>query len=198
MILDAGSPDRGAFALPPLIAEMVERGWIGEKSGQGFYKKVRTDGGSEILVLDPATMDYRPQQKPRLGALDAARAVEAPGERIRSLFLGRHEVGEFLRATLGPTLVYAARVAPAVAHSIDDVDRAMRWGFAWDLGPFETWDAIGADALVEACGVTEPPPLVQDLLAAGRTRFRPAANGAQRHVRCARPPNSRPRSRKKW
>ncbi len=179
--------ERGAFVLPPLVETMVARGWVGEKAGQGFYKKVRTDAGSEILALDPATLEYRPQQKPRLAPLDAARTIEDVGERLRSLFLGRHEVGEFLRATLGPTLVYAARVAPDVAHSIDDVDRAMRWGFAWDLGPFETWDAIGADALVEACGVTAPPPLVQDLVAAGRTRFRSDGNGGFAEVPPAGP-----------
>jgi len=168
---------RAAFTLPPLVETMVERGWVGEKAGQGFYKKVKAGGATEILVLDPATLDYRSQQKPRLGPLDAARAIEDTGERIRTLFLGRHEVGEFLRATLGATLLYAARVAPEIAHSIDDVDRAMRWGFGWDLGPFETWDAIGADAVLVACGVTDPPPLVKDLLASGRTRFRPDPEG---------------------
>ena len=166
-----------AFVLPPLVQTMVDRGWVGEKAGQGFYRKVRSETGSEILALDPATLEYRPQQKPRLAPLDAARAIENVGERIRTLFVGRDEVGEFLRATLGPTLVYAARVAPDIAHSIDDVDRAMRWGFGWELGPFETWDAIGADTVIEACAVADPPPLVRDLLAAGGTRFRPAAGG---------------------
>ena len=69
-----------------------------------------------------------------------------PGARIRALFNGKDKVGAFLRDTLGPTLVYAARVAPDVAHSIDDVDRAMRWGFGWELGPFETWDASASSA----------------------------------------------------
>ncbi len=69
-------------------------------------------------------------------------------------------------------MLYAARVAPDVAHSIDDVDRAMRWGFGWELGPFQTWDAIGIKTVLETCGVSEPPPIVRDLLTAGRTRFR--------------------------
>ena len=185
--------DRRAFALPAFVETMVERGWVGEKAGQGFYKKTKRDGRTEIHALDPATLEYRPPQKAPLAPLEAARAIEDPAERIRTLFLGKHDVGAFLRATLGSTLVYAARVAPEIAHSIDDVDRAMRWGFAWDLGPFETWDAIGVKALLEACGVADPPPLVRDLLASGRTRFRgdgagaPVA-GAARRARPADPP----------
>ena len=152
--------ERASFALPPLIAGMVERGWIGSKAGGGFYRKRKTGGGSEILTLDPGTMDYRARRSPRLPALDAAAAIDDPGERIRTLFEGRDRVGEFLRATLAPTLAYAAEVAPAIAHSIDDVDRAMRWGFGWELGPFELWDAIGVDKVLEAAGRTEPPQIV--------------------------------------
>ena len=143
--------ERPAFELPPLVAELVERGWIGEKAGQGFYRKERGAGGSAILALDPAAMEYRPRQPPRLAALDAARTVEDPAERVRTLFLARDRVGEFLRATLGPTLLYSAEVAAEVAHSPDDVDRALRWGFGWALGPFELLDAIGIDAVLDAC-----------------------------------------------
>ena len=159
---------RRALTLPPLVQQLVERGWVGEKAGQGFYKKV----GADILTLDPATLDYRPRKSARLASLDAAQSIEDVGERIKTLFLGRDKVGAFLRATLGPTLVYAARVAPSIANSIDDVDRAMRWGFGWDLGPFEIWDAIGVREVLEAVGVPEPPPIVADVLAAGRNRFR--------------------------
>ena len=155
--------ERAAFALPAWVAAMVERGWIGSKAGGGFYRKRRTAAGSEILTLDPAAMDYRARRSPRLPALDAAAAIDDAGERIRTLFGGRDRVGEFLRATLAPTLVYAAEVAPGIAHSIDDVDRAMRWGFGWELGPFELWDAIGIDAVLEAAGRTDPPALVRDL-----------------------------------
>ena len=171
--------EQASFALPPLIADMVGRGWIGSKAGGGFYRKQSTGAGSEILTLDPATMDYRPRRKPRLAALDAASAIDDPGERLRTLFRRRDRVGEFLRATLAPTLVYAAETAPAIAHSIDDVDRAMRWGFGWELGPFETWDAIGIDAVLEAAGRAHPPALVAQLrqpgssgTAASTARFR--------------------------
>ena len=114
---------------------------------------------------------------------------------MRELFLGRDRTGDLLRRTLGPTLVYAASIAPEIARSIDDVDRAMRWGFGWDLGPFELWDAIGVRAVVGACGVTDLPPAVKSLLDAGRDRFRdaplaPAGPGLRvlQSAKHARPP----------
>jgi 3-hydroxyacyl-CoA dehydrogenase len=170
--------ERIGFRLPPLIDTLIARGWIGEKAGQGFYKRqgwpdAKTPGGRDILTLDPATLSYRPRQSPRLPPLDAVRATDDPGARIRTLFLGKDTVGTFLRDTLGPALLYAARVAPSIAYSIDDVDRAMRWGFGWELGPFETWDAIGVRDVLEA--VTDPgpiPPLVDEVLRTGRNRFR--------------------------
>jgi 3-hydroxyacyl-CoA dehydrogenase len=147
---------------------MIERGWIGEKSGQGFYKRQKAaDGHTEILTLDPATMTYRPKQPARLPALDAARAIDDTATRVKTLFLGRDKVGAFLRQTLGPTLLYTSRVTPSIAHSIDDVDRVMQWGFGWELGPFETWDAIGAREVLEALGGPERPTLL-----CGRDRFR--------------------------
>ena len=161
-----------AFAMPALIEELEQRKWIGEKVGSGFYKRVKGPSGTEILVLDPTTMEYRPRHRVHHASLEAAKGIEDPGERIRKLFLGPDKVGQFLRRTLGATLVYTARVTPDIAHSIDDVDRAMRWGFAWDIGPFETWDAIGIREVLEACNVTDVPPLVKEVLAKDRNRFR--------------------------
>jgi 3-hydroxyacyl-CoA dehydrogenase len=132
------------FELPALVASLVERGWVGEKAGQGFYKREKSKSGSEILTLDPATLTYRPKQSARLPALETARSIDDVRERIKTLYLGKDKVGQFLRDTLGPTLRYTAKVWPDVAYSIDDVDRAMQWGFGWELGPFEIIDAIGA------------------------------------------------------
>ncbi len=126
--------DRAVFTLPPLVEAMIARGLIGAKAGQGFYKK---DASGEILTLDPASMEYRPQQPARLPSLDAARSIEDVAERVRTLMKGEDKVGRFLRATLAPTLDYAERVAPQIAHEPADIDRAMRWGFGWELGPFE-------------------------------------------------------------
>jgi len=163
--------DKAVFNLPQIVTDLVARGWVGAKAGQGFYKK---DASGEILSLDPGTMTYRAATPTRLPSLDAAKSIEDPGLRIRALFNGKDKVGEFLRGTLGPTLVYAARVAPEVAHSLDDVDRAMQWGFGWELGPFETWDAIGIEHVIEASGAAAPSPLVAEALARGGFRTKPA------------------------
>jgi 3-hydroxyacyl-CoA dehydrogenase len=160
------------FEMPPLVEELERRGLIGEKTGAGFYKRVKGPSGSDILVLDPASMEYRPRQRVHHASLEAAKGIEDPADRIKKLFLGSDKVGRFLRQTLGAVLLYTARVTPDIAHSIDDVDRAMRWGFGWDLGPFETWDAIGLREVLEACGASEAPPLVREALDGGRNRFR--------------------------
>jgi 3-hydroxyacyl-CoA dehydrogenase len=138
-----------SLGLPPVVSALVERGWVGEKAGQGFYKREKTTSGAEILTLDPATMTYRPKQAPRLPSLEAVRGIEDVRERIRTLFFGQDKVGRFLRDTLGRTLIYTARVTPDIAYSIDDVDRAMKWGFGWELGPFEMLDALGPCAVLD-------------------------------------------------
>jgi 3-hydroxyacyl-CoA dehydrogenase len=166
---------RQMFALPPLVSALVERGALGEKSGRGFYERRKgASGESEILALDPNTMEYRAPQPARLPSIEAAKSIADVRERTKTLFLGRDKVGTFLRRTLAPLLVYTARVAPDIAHSIDDVDRAMKWGFGWELGPFEVWDAIGIKEVLEATGTgtADAPPLVAEALAAGRNRFR--------------------------
>jgi len=152
---------RSEFVLPPFVERMVERKMVGEKVGQGFYKRVKsTTGESEILTLDPATLEYRPRKSPRLPSLEAAAAIADLRERVRTLYEGKDRVGEFLRQTLGPTLEYTAKVTPQIAHSPDDVDRVMRWGFGWELGPFELLDAIRRP---EGSAPHTVPPAAPDL-----------------------------------
>ena len=126
------------FELPPFVEQMVARGMTGAKAGRGFYQKT----GDDILTLDPKTLEYRPKQPAKLPSIEAARPIEPVGERIRVLYQGKDKVGAFLRATLGPTLEYAQTIADDIAYSPDDIDNAMRWGFGWELGPFETGAAI--------------------------------------------------------
>ena len=147
--------DRALFAVPPLVEAMIARGMIGAKSGRGFYRK-EPDGN--ISTLDPTTLEYRPKQPARLPAIEAARSIEDTAERIWTLMTGSDKVGRFLRATLKPTMEYAVLVAPQIAHSPEDVDRAMRWGFGWEIGPMALADAM-PHPVSEGAGVkTAPDP----------------------------------------
>ncbi|HEX3645486.1 MAG TPA: 3-hydroxyacyl-CoA dehydrogenase NAD-binding domain-containing protein [Vicinamibacterales bacterium] len=133
------------FELPPFVRAMIEKGWVGEKAGQGFYKRLKSPAGTEIQTLDPATLTYRPKQPARLPSIDAARSIDDTGARITALLHGKDKVGEFLRETLEPTLRYTVKVTPEIAYSDEDVDRVMRWGFGWELGPYEIIEAVGMD-----------------------------------------------------
>src|SRR5690606_38927178 len=163
-----------AFRLPPFIEAMVGEGAVGEKAGRGFFQKVRGAEGSEIHVRDLAGSGYVPRTKPKFASVETARAIEEVRARVKALFLAEDRAGEVLRATLGSTLPYTARIAPDIAETIDDIDRAVRWGFGWDLGPFETWDAIGIREVLDTLNVAEGdvPPLVREVLGSGRNSFR--------------------------
>jgi 3-hydroxyacyl-CoA dehydrogenase len=189
---------RAAFRMPAFLAKMIEAGAIGEKAGRGFFSRRKTaQGDTEILVVDPATLEYGPRRKASFPSIEAGKTIDDLSERIRTLFHGTDKVGAFLRETLAPTLVYTARVTPAIAHSIDDVDRVMRWGFGWDIGPFEIIDAIGVKEVLAAAEATGGhavrggvPPLMQEIIDAGRNRFRdglvPAAAADLQILRAAR------------
>jgi 3-hydroxyacyl-CoA dehydrogenase len=188
----SSAEDRAWFRTPELLTRLLAAGALGEKASRGFYER-RKDaaGASSIFTFDPASGDYLPQRKPSFASIEAGRAIDDPGARVRTLFLGKDRVGEFLRETLAPTLVYAARVAADIAHSIDDVDRAMRWGFGWELGPFELVDAIGIREVLDAAGAgATAPPLLADALAGGRNRIRenglPPAGPALEQLRTAK------------
>ncbi|MEQ1868822.1 MAG: 3-hydroxyacyl-CoA dehydrogenase NAD-binding domain-containing protein [Vicinamibacterales bacterium] len=161
----------GSFALPPLVQALIDTGAIGEKAGRGFYKREGTD----ILTLDPASLSYRAKQSPRLAALDNVKGVDDVRTRVKTLFGGQDKVGNFLRATLTPTLLYAAEVSADVATSIDHIDQAMRWGFGWEIGPFELWDAIGVRDVLAAAGGAPVPALAKRVLDAGRNQIRESA-----------------------
>jgi 3-hydroxyacyl-CoA dehydrogenase len=169
-------PDRAAqFAFPAFVGEMNTRGWIGEKAGRGFYERKTGSGGeSEIWALNPQTLEYRPRQSPRLPSLEAAASLPLT-ERMRTLFEGKDRVGDFLRSTLAPSLEYAAQVAPEIASSIDDVDRAMRWGYGWPLGPFELHDAIGIGERRFRKLTLAPAKPEFDILRTSRERLPPLA-----------------------
>jgi 3-hydroxyacyl-CoA dehydrogenase len=193
------------FVLPPFVEQMVAAGMVGEKAGQGFYKRVKGAGGeSEILVLDHSTLQHRAKQPVRLPSLESARSITDVGERVRTLFNGGDRVGQFLRETLAPTLVYTARVTPDIAYSPDDVDRVMRWGFGWELGPFELADAIGIPRVLEVVREVAPellkdgvPAIWQPVVNEGRSRLRDDGVQAAHDLQLLRDAKSRERVVKK-
>jgi 3-hydroxyacyl-CoA dehydrogenase len=174
--------DRAAFAMPAFLQRMLDKGLLGEKAGHGFYERRKNAAGeSDIWTIDLETLEYRPRKSARIASIEAGKSIDNLQERVRMLFNARDKAGELLRETLAPTLIYTARVTPEIAQSIDDVDRVMRWGFAWDLGPFELFDAIGVrevDAAAQTAGghamSRGVPPLVQEVLDSGRNHFRPS------------------------
>lgn len=135
-------PDRDTFEVPPVMRGLVERGALGEKSGAGFFRR---DGG-EILALDLASGEYQAHRRVTSAAVQMARNEADLGKRIRMLIGAQDSAGEFLRRALAANLGYAAQVGPEIADGVADVDAAMRWGFGWELGPFQTLDALGTDA----------------------------------------------------
>ena len=141
------SGEQAAFAIPAALDTLVQRGWTGVKAGRGFYQKTPT---GDIEVLDISSLSYRPSARVQLPALEAVRSMDDTAERLKTLFAGGDTVGRFLRASLAPALLYAARIADEVAHCPEDVDRAMRWGFGWELGPFETIRALGIETVLGA------------------------------------------------
>jgi 3-hydroxyacyl-CoA dehydrogenase len=176
---------RERYKVPAVVEEMVKRGWLGDKTGQGFYKKVKGEGEKEILTLDVNTMEYRPRQKARFASLEMGKAIEDTRERLRALvgpvLEGQKgdKAQQFLWGGLSETCLYAARRVPEISDHIEDVDRAMRWGFGWELGPFEIMDAIGVKAFA-AQGQKEGrtlPPVIERVLASSRKGFYESEKG---------------------
>ena len=177
---------RERYKVPAMVEEMVKRGWLGDKTGQGFYKKVRGEGEKEILALDVRTMEYRARQKAKFGSLEMGKAVEDTHERLRALVgpLLEGQKGDkaqqFIWGGLSEMCLYAARRVPEISDSAVDVDRAMRWGFGWELGPFEVMDAIGVKAFgaqVQKEG-RAIAPVIEKVLASGRKGFYESEKGA--------------------
>jgi len=174
--------ERAMFVVPDPLAKMVERGLLGSKTKAGFYRKQKSEGDKrDIWTLDMATLDYRPSEKVKLPSLDMAKNIEDAPERIKALTWGKDRVGTFLWKTLSKTLTYAAKRIPEIADNVVEIDRAMRWGFGWELGPFEVWDAIGVEKSVSRMkeeGMAVPAN-VSAMIESGATSFYKKENGQQ-------------------
>lgn len=165
--------EKQMFEVPAFIKDMVKKGWIGKKAQQGFYKKEKTDQGTVYLVLDAPNLEYRPQRKLQSASLEAAKAAPGLKQRLKALLSGKDEASRFAWETMKRVWLYTASKLPEIADDIVAVDNAMKWGFNWELGPFEAWDAVGLVPTVErmkAEGETIPE-WIEKMLAAGKTSF---------------------------
>jgi 3-hydroxyacyl-CoA dehydrogenase len=170
--------ERDDLKLPDFFSQMLERKWLGDKTKGGFYKKAKGGEGTEDarLALDWKTLEYHPRQKPKFAALDMAKNIEATGARVKML-LGMDgsssktdKAGEFLWSALSDLWTYSANRIPEISDSIVEIDRAMRLGFNWELGPFELWDAAGVEPTVARMKKAGKPVAanVEKLLASGK------------------------------
>lgn len=169
-----GDAWRERFAAPSFLSEMIRRGWLGEKTGQGFYR--RTAGG-EIEVLDWKTLEYHPRRAPGLPPAETARTIEDLAARLRFLVQAEDRAGAFLWKLLRDLFLYSAQRIPEIADRVVEVDRAMRWGYNFRLGPFEMWDALGLEAVarrIEKEGGALPENVARMLGAGAKAFYRPA------------------------
>jgi 3-hydroxyacyl-CoA dehydrogenase len=132
-----------------LMAKMMEEGWLGNKTGGGFYKRMTIEGKKEFWILNPETFEYEAPKKPKFDSIGEAKAIDDVGERLASLAYADDRAGEYVWHLLSRTAVYAASVIPEISDDIVSIDKACTWGFGWALGPFETWDALGVKRSIE-------------------------------------------------
>ncbi|WP_018084507.1 3-hydroxyacyl-CoA dehydrogenase/enoyl-CoA hydratase family protein [Desulfurispora thermophila] len=165
--------EKAVFEPVEPLQKMLENKWLGDKTKQGFYKKVKTEAGKETLAIDLKTLEYRPKQKVKFASLEAAKQAGKPANQFKALLSGKDKAAEFAWKITRDVLLYAANLLGVIADDIQAIDNAMKWGFNWDFGPFETWDILGVPNVVErlkAEGIPVPR-VVEDLLAAGKTSF---------------------------
>ncbi|OAB78216.1 3-hydroxyacyl-CoA dehydrogenase/enoyl-CoA hydratase family protein [Cochleicola gelatinilyticus] len=169
------------FELPDFINTMMENKWLGSKSGQGFYKKVKNDDGkSEILGLDLGTMEYRKGKKASFATLELTKSIDTVTDRFPVLVKGKDKAGEFYRKNFGGMFAYVSNRIPEITDELYKIDDAMKAGFGWENGPFEIWDAVGVKKGIELIKALdkEPAAWVQEMLDAGVESFYTVKDGA--------------------
>ncbi len=168
------------FKLPEYVQKMLKNNMLGDKTGQGFYKKVKKDGKKEILALDLKTLEYRPKQKAKFATLEMTQNIDKVIDRYKVLVKGKDKAGEFYRKTFSGLFAYASHRIPEIADHFYQIDDAMKAGFGWEYGPFQMWDAIGVQKAVEMMqneGKT-PAQWVSDMLDKGIKTFYTVKDGA--------------------
>jgi 3-hydroxyacyl-CoA dehydrogenase len=171
---------RAAFRIPAWLDKMVGNKWLGDKTGQGFFKKTKGAGGEkEILTLDLKTMEYGPRQKPKFASVEAAKTIDDLRARLKMLFQGADKAGEFIRQFHYGLFAYISHRIPEISDELYRVDDAMMAGFGWEIGAFESWDLLGVEKTIpqiKAAGFTIAS-WVEEMLAAGIRTFYKIENG---------------------
>jgi 3-hydroxyacyl-CoA dehydrogenase len=177
------------FNIPAWLEKVVTNNWLGDKSGQGFFKKIKlpvTEGSpeeykqeKEIQVLDLKTLEYGKRNKPKFATIEAAKPVEDLKQRLKILAAGQDKAGEFYRAFHNSLFSYISFRIPEISDELYRVDDAMKAGFGWEIGPFESWDVIGVGRTVEAMKAAgiNIAPWIDEMLAAGNNSFYKVENG---------------------
>jgi 3-hydroxyacyl-CoA dehydrogenase len=171
---------REVFTIPAYVHTMMENKWLGDKTGQGFFKKVKAaDGSSDIQTLNLKTMEYATAAKPKFATIAEAKQIDDLKKRMVVLHAGSDKAGQFYRAVTYRVNQYVSNRIPEIADELYKLDDAMRAGFGWDMGPFETWDALGVAQTVAAMRLDghAPAAWVDDMLATGATTFYKVDNG---------------------
>lgn len=174
--------DRDTFKIPDVMQTLLDRKILGDKTAGGFFKKSKDETGKRVILeLDLATFEYRPQQKTKFASIDAAKAIEDIPSRVKKLVWGDDRVAQFLWKTTARISAYAANRIPEIADTIVEIDNAIKWGFGWEIGVFETWDAIGVAESVERMKAEgmKVPENVERMLASGATSFYRYENGTR-------------------
>lgn len=173
---------RDYFKSPEFVLEMQKRNWLGEKTKIGFYKRAKDEvGQTKISTLDPKKMEHRPRQKATFTSIDMGKNIEDVCDRVKSLAYAKDRAGEFFWDIMASILIYSANRIPKIAAEVMSIDNAMKWGFGWELGPFETWDAIGLEKSVERMKSEgrEIPQKIIDMLAVGADCFYREESGSR-------------------
>ncbi|TLS38778.1 3-hydroxyacyl-CoA dehydrogenase/enoyl-CoA hydratase family protein [Pseudalkalibacillus caeni] len=165
--------EKDVFDVPEFMLQMQEKGWIGAKAGQGFFLKKKGAKGSEILELNPQTMEYEERKKLKTPSVEATKQAKSKAEKIKTLAYAKDRAGELIWNILKPVLLYSAEKAYEIADDIYSIDQAMKWGFGWEQGPFETWDALGLEKSVERMKEEgeEIPDWITEMLDKGFSSF---------------------------
>jgi 3-hydroxyacyl-CoA dehydrogenase len=177
-----GDECRDLFSAPDWARAMLDKGLLGEKSGSGFFQKTSArdeKGRSVILSIDVDTLEYSPQRKTRFDCIGAARSAETVEDKVRAMHTGEDPGSRFVWNVFAHTAIYAGNRIPEIADSILDIDNAVRWGFGWSIGIFETWDALGVHYVCErmkADGLALPQ-IAEALLESGNDAFYRTRNG---------------------